>query len=135
MKSPNPFINHYETKHPASDDAMPLIPFSEAERLVAEYKRRYPDISRVTSILATAVAAELLKTYQVTVTVHLEAGETAESAEIEAEDLEHPFTYTITATSPEEAEERALDVFHSTIAIGVLDAVKVEATAKETEAH
>lgn len=66
--------------------------------------------------------------YDVSVAVSLIPLATAQDAEIDPSDV-RTHTFEVDAASKHKAEETALDEFHSTIAIGVLDYVKIKANA------
>ena len=66
------------------------------------------------------------KSYDVTVSVSLIPGCTADDAEIAASDL-RSHSYRVEAVSAAKAEKAALDQFHGSIAIGVLEHVTITA--------
>ena len=67
--------------------------------------------------------------YDVTIDVDLAEGATAESAEIDPNHLT-THEYEVDAATEADAEEAALDEFHSEIPIGVLEAVEITASAR-----
>ena len=69
------------------------------------------------------------KPYEVVVSVALVHGFTAEDAEIDIGDLRRKHTFPVNADDRTQAEGLALDEFHSTIPIGLLEAVTISARA------
>lgn len=68
--------------------------------------------------------------YKVIVTVELEPNCSAIDAEIDESDLE-PKHYKVVAPWPETAEEKALDMFHAQVPIGVLSNVVISTDVVE----
>jgi hypothetical protein len=66
-----------------------------------------------------------MTTYDVTVTLALNEGYTVDDAELGSPAALKDHLITVEAHSAEQAEERALDVFHFTVPIGNLEAVDV----------
>jgi hypothetical protein len=74
----------------------------------------------------------MMKTYTARVTPILILGYEAEDAKIEQTDLNRAHVYEgIEAADEEQAEEKALDRFHSDVPIGVPEYVDLDVTIRE----
>jgi len=71
--------------------------------------------------------------FDVTVRMTLAAGYSLEDAELGSADELEDQIYHIEAASKDQAEERALDLFHGTNAVGLLEAVEVTVTVTEAD--
>lgn len=70
----------------------------------------------------------LLKRYRVIVSISLAPGATLESAEIDDEADLGDHEYEVLAKTKNDASEQALDLFHGSVPIGVLDDVEIDTT-------
>jgi len=71
------------------------------------------------------------RAFKVTVTLGLSEGCTIEDAEIDSEDVLGSYEYDVLAYNSELAAEKALNLFHGSIAIGVLDFAEISTEVEE----
>lgn len=74
-----------------------------------------------------------MRTFNVVITLQLAPNTTADEAEIDAEELGDHTYESVLADSKEEASEKALDIFHSTVPVGVLDFVEITTVVTENQ--